>query len=172
MEQLTITGVAAQKKVALVELTITSEGDVSSYLLGKIAEAGINIKLMTSNTHLNNTAFFAAVIDLNDSPAFHQVVNEFKKHYEVQDFVLNKHVAKVSVVGYGIAEKKGVAYQVFEILSQNEIAILLTSTSEIKISVLVPQTQVQKAVSEIHKGFGLETTRANTQPVGVDILNS
>ena len=68
----------------------------------------------------------------------------------------NDRVAKLSVVGVGMRSHAGVATQLFETLAGASVPLQLVSTSEIKISVLVPEDKLETAVSAAHRSFGLE----------------
>jgi aspartate kinase len=65
----------------------------------------------------------------------------------------NQDLAKVSIVGVGMQNHPGVAATLFKILSQNGIEVELVSTSEIKISCLIPREKTQLAVQSLHQGF-------------------
>ena len=67
-----------------------------------------------------------------------------------------QNLAKVSIVGVGMQHHPGVASKMFEILAENGINIKLITTSEIKVSCLIDEDYVKKAVTCLHKGFHLE----------------
>ena len=67
----------------------------------------------------------------------------------------DEHVAKVSVVGIGMRSNAGVAAKMFDILSKKGINIEMISTSEIKISCIIDEGEMAKAVEELHRGFKL-----------------
>ena len=64
-------------------------------------------------------------------------------------------LAKVSIIGAGMVASPGVTYKMFRSLADEKINILAISTSEIKISVLIREELIQKAVKTLHKAFGL-----------------
>ena len=69
--------------------------------------------------------------------------------------VIDKKVSKVSIIGVGMITTPGVTYRMFQTLANNGINILVISTSEIKISVLIKNKNVKKAVTSLHKEFKL-----------------
>ena len=77
----------------------------------------------------------------------------FLIHYQKIDF--NNDVAKISAVGAGMMSNPGVAAKMFESLFNSRININMISTSEIKITVLVDQKEVDRALNAVHEGFGL-----------------
>ena len=68
----------------------------------------------------------------------------------------DKDVSKVSIIGVGMTTTPGITYRMFQALASKNINILVISTSEIKISVLVASNQVKKAIAVLHKEFKLD----------------
>ena len=68
----------------------------------------------------------------------------------------DKNVSKVSIIGVGMITTPGITYRMFQALASKKINILVISTSEIKISVLVATNQVKKAIAVLHKEFKLD----------------
>ena len=68
----------------------------------------------------------------------------------------DKNVSKVSIIGVGMITAPGITYRMFQALASKKINILVISTSEIKISVLVARENVKKAVAVLHKEFKLD----------------
>ena len=78
------------------------------------------------------------------------------KKIKYRDLIVNKNVSKVSIVGVGMITTPGVTYRMFQTLANKGINILVISTSEIKISVLIGKKFVKKAISALHKEFKLD----------------
>jgi len=78
------------------------------------------------------------------------------KKIKYKDLIVNKNVSKVSIVGIGMITTPGVTYRMFQTLANKRINILVISTSEIKISVLIEKKFVKKAISALHKEFKLD----------------
>ena len=74
-----------------------------------------------------------------------------------RDLLINKNVSKVSIIGVGMITTPGVTYRMFKTLADNGINILVISTSEIKISVLISKKNIKKALSALHKEFKLNS---------------
>ena len=68
----------------------------------------------------------------------------------------DKDVSKVSIIGVGMITTPGITYRMFQALAYKKINILVISTSEIKISVLVSSKHVKKAIATLHKEFKLD----------------
>ena len=78
-----------------------------------------------------------------------------KERLTIQDITWNKKVAKLSIVGAGMMSNPGVAAKMFESLYNSRVNINMISTSEIRITVLVPEEDIEKAMNAVHDGFGL-----------------
>jgi len=78
------------------------------------------------------------------------------KKIKYKDLIVNKNVSKVSIVGIGMITTPGVTYRMFQTLANKGINILVISTSEIKISVLIGKKFVKKAISALHKEYKLD----------------
>lgn len=78
------------------------------------------------------------------------------KKIKYKDLIVNKNVSKVSIVGIGMITTPGITYRMFQTLANKGINILVISTSEIKISVLIEKKFVKKAISALHKEFKLD----------------
>jgi len=78
------------------------------------------------------------------------------KKIKYKDLIVNKNVSKFSIVGIGMITTPGITYRMFQTLANKGINILVISTSEIKISVLIGKKFVKKAISALHKEFKLD----------------
>ena len=78
------------------------------------------------------------------------------KKISYEKIIQNDKVSKVSVVGAGMITQPGVAQKFFNALAKKRINIMVISTSEIKISVLIEQKHTNEAVKVLHKEFDLE----------------
>ena len=78
------------------------------------------------------------------------------KKISFKDLIVDKNVSKVSIIGVGMIATPGVTYRMFQALAKKNINILVISTSEIKISVLINKINIKKAITVLHKEFKLE----------------
>ena len=90
---------------------------------------------------------------LPDAQLAKEVMEENRESIGFQSVELNENVAKVSIVGGGLAHNAGVASKMFEALYNAGININMISTSEIKVSVLVDESDADRAVQVIHNRF-------------------
>ena len=90
---------------------------------------------------------------MNDLNKTLQVLEENKNELNIKDILHCENLSKVSIIGVGIANKPGVAADMFEALYENNINMHMVTTSEIKISVLVNSNEADMAVKAIHNKF-------------------
>ena len=94
-------------------------------------------------------------IQLDDLSKTLKLIKQNKK-IKYRDLIANKNVSKVSIIGVGMITTPGVTYRMFQTLANKGINILVISSSEIKISVLIQKKFVKKAISALHKEFKLD----------------
>jgi aspartate kinase len=100
----------------------------------------------------------------DDLPATLAAVEELTRKLDVEGYSYDENLATVSVVGMGMATQTGVAEKMFRALAEKTINILMITTSEIKISVLVSKEQAQEALSTVHEIFELHKEPADVTP--------
>ena len=113
----------------------------------------INVDVIVQSFGEHITKDIAFTVKMNDLKKTLEVLEKNKKELGFQDVLHSENLSKVSIIGVGIANKPGVAADMFEALYENNINMHMISTSEIKISVLVNSNQADLAVNSIHKKF-------------------
>ena len=84
-----------------------------------------------------------------------EVLEEHKEALTIKEITYNAKVAKISVVGAGMMSNPGVAAKMFESLYNSHININMISTSEIRITVLIDEKDIDEAMNAVHEGFAL-----------------
>jgi aspartate kinase len=88
------------------------------------------------------------------------VIEQGKDAIRYQQLLTDDAVAKVSIVGVGIRSNPQLAAKMFEVLAERQINLLAVSTSEIKVSALIAETELDLAVRVLHSAFGLDEEQA------------
>jgi len=83
-------------------------------------------------------------------------VSEVAERIEAEKVLGDENIAKVSIIGVGMRSHAGVAQKMFETLARENINIMMISTSEIKISVVIEEKYTELAVRVLHTDFGLD----------------
>ena len=158
VEQKRVTGIAYSRDEARITLTgIANKPGMSASLFGPLAENGINVDMIVQNVteegKFTDLTFTVPKGDLDHALA---VVQRNKAVLEYKSIHTDKNVAKVSVIGVGMRSHAGVAQEMFKALADKNINILVISTSEIKISVLIAEEYTELAYRALHTAYGLD----------------
>lgn len=169
MEQAVISGIAFNRDEAkIVVRGVPDHPGVASAILSPIGRANIEIDMIVQNLSTNGTTDFTFTVNRGDlDKALSVLENEVKQDINAKEIIGNDNVVKVSLVGVGMRSHAGVASTMFQTLAENNINIQMISTSEIKISVLIQEQYLEKAVKSLHTAFGLDRTDGDSKVAGL-----
>ncbi|NRR30641.1 aspartate kinase [Oxalobacteraceae bacterium] len=157
MEQAVISGIAFNRDEAKITvLGVPDRPGVAYHILGPIADANIEVDMIIQNQSVDGKTDFTFTVSRNEYAKAMDVLNGTKDELGAASFTGDAKVSKISVVGVGMRSHVGVASQMFRTLSEEGINIMMISTSEIKISVLIDEKYMELAVRALHKAFELE----------------
>jgi aspartate kinase len=158
MEQAVISGIAFNRDEAKITiLGVPDKPGIAYQILGPIADANIEVDMIIQNQSVDGKTDFTFTVTRGEYDKAMKVLNgPFKEQIGAASIMGDAKVSKVSVVGVGMRSHVGVASQMFRTLSEEGINILMISTSEIKISVLIDEKYMELAVRALHKAFELE----------------
>ena len=151
-----ITGISSTKSDAKVTLVgVKDKPGVAASVFKPLSQNYINIDMVvqTSSGSKKETDI-TFTIKSDDLSKTLRLIKQNKK-IKYRDLIVNKNVSKVSIIGVGMIITPGVTYRMFQTLAKKGINIIVISTSEIKISVLIGKKFVKKAISALHKEFRL-----------------
>jgi aspartate kinase len=156
MEELFVSGITFDKNQ--VKFTIIDLPDipgVAAKIFSSLAKIGINVDMIIQSAAVNKKNDISFTVSRKETKKTQIELDKIALEFKASQVVCDEHVAKISVVGIGMKSNAGVAGKMFEILHKKGINIEMISTSEIKISCIVDEMDMAKAVEELHKGFGL-----------------
>ncbi|VAW71455.1 Aspartokinase [hydrothermal vent metagenome] len=159
MEQAVISGIAFNRDEA--QLTISGIPDtpgVASDILGPVTKANIEIDMIVQNVGEDGTTDFTFTVHRNDYDRALELLQQTGKALGARRVKGNDTIVKISLVGVGMRSHAGIASNMFAALAREAINILMISTSEIKISVVVDEKYLELGVRTLHSEFGLEQT--------------
>ncbi len=158
MEQQRITGIAYSRDEARISLTgIENVPGMSAKLFGPLSDAGINVDMIVQNvTEGGGATDITFTVPKADAERAVAVVDKAKAQLQYKTLHTDTRVAKISVIGVGMRSHAGIAGTMFKALAEKNINIIVISTSEIKISVLVAEEYVELAIRALHTAFGLD----------------
>ncbi len=156
MERMLISGVAGDDEISRVSIIGIKDTPGKAFdIFSTLAKKGINVDIILQSIGRDKTkdiSFTIPETNLEDAKA---VISENMERWGVQSVDYNENLAKVSVVGAGMASNAGVASKMFEAMFNSNINIHMISTSEIKISILIDKKDMHKAMNAIHDIFNL-----------------
>jgi len=152
-----VTGVAYSKNNAKVSIVgVVDKPGVAADIFEPIGKNNINIDMVIQNTSLDGKkANITFTIKREDLKKTLSLIEKNKQKLNYNKITHDDKLAKVSIIGAGMISSPGVTHKMFRSLADEKINILAISTSEIKISVLIREDLIQKAVKTLHKTFGL-----------------
>ena len=158
MEQTVISGIAFSRDEAKITvLGVPDRPGIAFQILGAIADANIEVDMIIQNQSVGGKTDFTFTVPRPDyNRAMDVLTNKVKAEVGATDIIGDAKVSKVSAIGIGMRSHVGVASKMFGTLFEEGINILMISTSEIKISVLIDEKYMELAVRALHKAFGLE----------------
>ena len=153
----TITGLTSTKNDAKVTLVgVKDKPGVAASVFKPLSQNYINVDMVVQTSSGNNRETdITFTIKSDDLSKTLRLIKQNKK-IKYRDLIVNKNVSKVSIIGVGMITTPGITYRMFQTLANKGINILVISTSEIKISVLIGKKFVKKAISALHKEFKLD----------------
>jgi aspartate kinase len=162
METNEIAGIAADRNEARITLTgVPDRPGTVAQVIGPIAEEGIQVDMIvhaaTPDRGSSDLTFTVPRASLSQALA---VIESRRSEVGYAQLVSDDAVAKVSIVGVGIRSNPGLAAKMFEVLAERRINLLAVSSSEIKVSALIAEQELELAVRVLHAAFGLDSEEA------------
>tara|TARA_Y100001970_G_scaffold237252_1_gene297574 strand:+ start:1534 stop:2763 length:1230 start_codon:yes stop_codon:yes gene_type:complete len=157
MERPVVSGISSIDSEA--KLTIRGVPDlpgIAAKILSPISDAEIEVDVIVQNISAENNTDFTFTVDINDAKQAQEILTETSKSLGGGSVEVDEDIAKISVVGRGMRAHAGVASKMFQALALSEINILMITTSEIKISVVIKKSEMARAVKSLHDTFDLD----------------
>ena len=157
MERPIVSGISSIDSEA--KLTIRGVPDipgVAAKILGPISDAGIEVDVIVQNISAENNTDFTFTVDKSDALQAENILKNTSDSLGGGSVEVDDDIAKISIVGRGMRAHAGVASKMFEALAASEINILMITTSEIKISVVIKKSEMKNAVISLHDAFDLD----------------
>ena len=157
MEQPVVSGIAFNRDEA--KLTIAGVPDTPGSalrILQPVSDANVEVDMIVQNVGADNRTDFTFTVHRNDFKRAQAILQTVSDELGAREVSGDSKIAKVSIVGVGMRSHAGVATKMFAALSNEGINILMISTSEIKISVVIDEKYLELAVRALHSAFELD----------------
>jgi len=157
MEKVTVSGIAFNKNEARITISkVPDKPGIAARIFDPLVKAGIVVDMIVQNTSeegLTDLTFTVIKADYNNSM---KMLNTIAKEVGAEKVLGDENISKVSIIGVGMRTHAGVAQKMFNTLARENINIIMISTSEIKISVVIEEKYTELAVRVLHEVFGLD----------------
>jgi len=162
MERQLVTGIAHDKNEARVTLTgLPDRPGTVAAIFAPLAKANINVDMIVqSGAGTGRSSSLTFTVPTGSLAHAVAALEKAKDTIGFEQLMTNTEVVKISAVGIGMRSNAGIAAKMFETLAERGINILAISTSEIKVSVLLPEEYTELAVRVLHTAFCLDAQEA------------
>lgn len=156
MERMLISGVALDKNVARISVIgLKDEPGIAFKLFNTLAAANINVDVILQSIGREGTKDITFTVARDEADNAVALIKGNMTRITAKDVTVNKSVSKVSIVGAGMMTNPGVAAKMFEALYNDGINIKMISTSEIRVTVIINESDAERAMNAVHDAFSL-----------------
>lgn len=156
VERTLISGVAADASVARISvLGVENKPGITFRVFNLLAKNHINVDIIIQSVTepgKKDISFTVAKTDLSDTM---DLLRENRESLTAREIVSEEGVAKLSVIGAGMCSNPGVAAKMFEALYSADVNTEMIATSEIRITALIDERDVKRAMRAVHDAFDL-----------------
>ena len=169
MQKRLVSGIACSREEAILSLSgLPRQIGIEGHILGKISQANIDIDMIAQNLTSNNTIDFTFTVPRREYSKTLKIVEELAREFAAIVVKTNPRVAKLSLIGMGMRSHMGVASTMFKSLGDAGIPIQMITTSEIKISVIMDEINLEKGVNAVHQAFNLDKLPSYQDTVNIE----
>ncbi len=152
-----VSGIAFNRDEAAIAVTrVPHQPGVAAAVLKPVSDAAIEVDMIVVNAPRGESVDLSFTVHRDDYARALELTRQAAAKYQGAAVEGDDRVAKLAVVGSGMRSHAGVASKLFETLGSEGINVRLVSTSEIKISVLVAEQDLERAVRALHRAYGLD----------------
>jgi len=157
MEQAIISGVTHDTGEAKVTIEhVPDRPGVAAMIFRDLAEAGINVDMIVQNVSSAGHTDISFTVPRSDVERAARCMEKIVIDTEASGFGTDEHIGRVSLIGAGMKTHPGIAAKMFETLANEGVNIEMISTSTIRISCVVAEDDVERAVRSLHAAFELD----------------
>jgi len=159
MEQAIISGVVDDDSEAKVTVNgVPDRPGIAAHLFRTLADADINVDMIVQNVSAAGVTDISFTLPREDLAPGTQITSSIAEEIGATGVTTDERIARVSLIGAGMKSNPGVAATMFEVLAGQGVNIEMISTSAIRISCVIPEDDLEKAVNALHDAFELAAT--------------
>jgi aspartate kinase len=154
LEEKMIRGTACDEKIATIALVgVSNVPGIASKLFSTLMENNITADTITQSLGADNSWNIAFTVSVDNADKALYIINSLRQELGAVRIDCDKNIAKVSLIGTGIMENPEIPAKMFAALTRAGVNIMMISSSEIRLSVIVAETDGKKALSAVHEEF-------------------
>ena len=166
MEDPIISGVVTDVSDAKVTVRkVPDRPGISASLFEPLAQSNVNVDMIVQNVSIDGMTDISFTVPKADMKVAQSIVDKVAGDIGAQGVSTDESIAKISLVGAGMKTSPGIAAKMFRTLAENGVNIEMISTSTIRISVVVPASDLEKAARALHTAFGLDSGQSYSAPL-------
>ena len=163
MEQPVVSGIMIDKNQAKITVKgVPDHPGIASKFFTGLAEENLSVDMIIQNVSDEGHTDISFTVTREDINKATKIVQELGKLIEARDVSADPNICKVSIVGAGMRSHPGVAAKMFSALSEENINIMMISTSEIRVSCIIEEKYGELAVRVLHKAFKMTEAEKNS----------
>ena len=157
MESMLVSGITYSKKEARITVKkVPDQPGIAAKIFLPISDAGILVDMIIQNAHDGGLTDMTFTVPKSDYDRAMEILNKVAVEIQAEEVTGDQEIAKVSIVGVGMRNHSGIASTMFQIMSKEGINMMMVSTSEIKVSVVIAEKYTELAVRALHDAFALD----------------
>jgi len=157
MERVAVSGIAYDKNQARITLRkVPDQPGIAAKIFASLAKSQIVVDMIIQNTRAAGLTDLTFTVSKSDYKKALEIQKKVAREIKAKDVYSDEHITKVSIIGVGMRSHSGVAGKMFSVLANENINIMMISTSEIKISCLISEKYTELAVRALHDAFELD----------------
>ena len=161
-----ISGVVTDMTEAKVTvLGVPDRPGISAALFEPLAESNVNVDMIVQNTSTEGTTDISFTMPMADLAQAESIVQRVALEIGATEVTHDDDIAKVSLVGAGMKSSPGIAAKMFRVLADEDINLQMISTSTIRVSIIIPAGDMERAARSLHTAFGLDSGSDYSAPL-------
>jgi len=152
-----VSGIAHDLNVAKVTVVgVPDQPGIAASIFEPLAQAGISVDTIVQNASIDNITDLTFTVAKSDLAGAMRLAEPIAKSIGAKECVSDSKLGSVSIIGTGMQNTPGYAAKMFKVLSEKKVNIQLITTSEIRITCIIDEAQVEDAVRALHRAFEMD----------------
>ena len=152
-----VNGITTEKDVAKITiLQIADKPEITAKIFETISDANINVDVIVKNTSINSKTDLTFTVKQSDLKAAINIMEKVINDFKGSNIISKTNLAKISIIGTGMQDSPGYATKMFKSLATNNINIDMITTSEIRITCIIKESDLKLAAQSLHSEFKLD----------------